>query len=310
MGLSRKTLGEVPSVARSVARETLTDRMMLIAAGLAFFATFAIMPAFAAIGLVIGLVVPADALRRELTALGEIVPEDTLDLMIEFLTEVPGGLGLGATLIVNLAIVFWTIQRSASGLVTTLNIVYDREETRGRLRREGVALMLAFGGLLFVFLALVMIAAVPVVLPLVEGWGATLVRWGRWPLLGLLFLGGIALVYRYVPNHGGRSASGKDEEDPESEAEKESWRVFGVGPFVATAIFLVASALLALYLQYGEGWDHFYGTATSVVVLMTWIFVMVLALMIGAETNAQIVERLRGREGRTLDRFERHERAR
>ncbi|MFN3687602.1 YihY/virulence factor BrkB family protein [Salinarimonas sp.] len=306
MDRARKTVRETPSIARTVVRETLTDRMMLVAAGLAFFATFAIMPAFAAIGLVIGIFVPPDALRRELQALGEIVPEDTLDLMIEFLTEVPAGLGLGVTLIVNLAIVFWTIQRSASGLVTTLNMVYDCEETRGRMRREGVAILLAVGGLLFVFLALVMIAAVPVVLPLVEGWSATALRWGRWPLLGLLFLGGIALVYRYVPNHAGK----REEEGGQAAAEKErSWRVLGIGPFVATAIFLVASILLALYLQYGQGWDHFYGTATSVVVLMTWIFVMVLALMIGAETNAQIVERMRGGDGDTLRRFERHQRA-
>jgi membrane protein len=286
--LPRRSAG----IARCVLRETLTDRIMMVAAGLAFFSAFALLPAIAAIGFVYGGLVDQEVLHSQLDRLSGIVPDETIALLAEFLTTIPAGLGFGLSLGLNLLIVLWTVQRSASGIITALNFVYDLDEKRSRVRREATALAIAFGGLLFLFAALFLIAIAPLFLATMDGTPARLLDWARWPVLGALYLIALSLLYRFGPCH-----------------DDASWTGIGWGPPVATAIWLVASALFALYLAWGEGWGQFYGTATAVMVLMAWMFISALAVMIGAEVNEQIAERRAGHEGSGLrEALDRHER--
>ncbi|HVL73176.1 MAG TPA: YihY/virulence factor BrkB family protein [Beijerinckiaceae bacterium] len=286
--LPQRTAG----IARCVLRETLTDRIMMVAAGLAFFSGFALLPAIAAIGFVYGGLVDQEVLQSQLDRLSGVVPDETIALLTEFLTTIPAGLGFGLSLGLNLLIVLWTVQRTASGIITALNFVYGLDEKRSRVRREAVALGIAFGGLLFLFVALFLIAVAPLFLAAMDDGVGRILDLARWPFLGLLYLLALSLLYRFGPCH-----------------DEASWTGIGWGPPVATAIWLSASALFALYLAWGDGWGQFYGTATAVMVLMAWLFISALAVMIGAEVNEQIAERRGAHQGgdlrHTLDRHER-----
>jgi membrane protein len=103
-------------------------------------------------------------------------------------------------------VVLWTVQRSASGVITALNIAYDVEESRSRLKREAIALVIALGGLAFLLASLFLIAVVPL-LATSSGQGP-LLGLGRWPLLALLFMLGLALLYRYAPTATRRGVPG------------------------------------------------------------------------------------------------------
>ena len=261
------------AVVRHVWREAITDRTMLSAGGLAFFSLFGLLPAIAAIGAVYGLVYSPHALEAQIAHLEEFLPNPAVAILREFVTDVPAGFGLGAGLIFNLVVVLWTVQRSASGIITALNLTHDIEEQRGRAKREIAALAIAGSSLLFLAVALFLIAILPLLSPALAPPfdGAALVL--RWPVLALLFLGHLAAVYSVGP--------------------AEPPRRFGwisIGALVALGLWLAASGLFALYLSVVGGFSPYYGSATAPVVLMTWLFITSWVVMIGAEVNEQLVE--------------------
>jgi len=258
-------------VLRSAFRESFTDRTFLVAAGLAFFGMFSLFPGIAVIGLLFQAFVAPDALEAGVLDEAGVFPDETPGLLVEFLTTVPQDLFTGLGLSLNLAIVLYTVQRAASGMITALNIVYEEDERRGRLRREMVALAIAAGAMILLFLSLVLL----VLMPLADrydalgafGWLMPL----RWPLLALLYFVAFTLLYRFA---GCRDAV--------------EWRAILIGAAFTTAIWSVASVLFTLYMNGAGDWEPYYGSVTAPVVLMTWMFISAFVVMIGAELDAQI----------------------
>lgn len=253
--------------------EAFTDRTMLEAGGLAFFAMFAILPGLAAAGAVYAMFADADAIERQLGAFEEVLPEGTTALLAEFLTSVPGGFGLGIGLAFNLLIVFWTVQRSASGMVTAMNVAHDVEEERSRLGREGVALGLAAASLVFLFASLFLLAVLPLLAARADDGWSTATMWLRWPVLALLFFLYLGSIYRCAPAEPPR---------------RFSW--ISIGALVAMLLWLAASGLFTLYVAGFGGFGTFYGSAAAPMVLMMWLFLTSLVILVGAEINEQLVE--------------------
>jgi membrane protein len=284
-------------LARAVWREAATDRTMLVAAGLAFFALFGLLPAVAAAAVLYGQFVDAEAMQRQLLALGDVLPEGAPELLAEFLTEVPAGFGFGVALFGNLAVIFWTVQRTVSGLITAMNITYDVEERRSRMQREAVALAIAVGGMLFLFASLLLVAVLPYFTGLIGDGLGTAVLWGRWPVLALLFMIALGLLYRFAPCHTGPV----------------SWKWVSWGGVTATVLWLLASILFSVYITvFGiESFSRFYGTATAALVLLTWLFIGSFAIIVGAEINQNLAAAMQGKPivgvKKELDRRERAE---
>lgn len=246
---------------------------MLTAGGLAFFSLFGLLPAIAAIGAVYTLAVDAQTIEAQIGTLEEILPDPLTQMLREFVTRVAGGLGAGIGLLFNLAIVLWTVQRSASGIITALNLVHDVEERRDRLHREGAALAIAGAGLLFLALSLFLVAILPLVAAALLPPFDRLLIVLRWPLLAALFLLYLASVYRIAPAEPPRR-----------------YRWISIGAMVAVALWLVASGLFSLYVSTIGGFSPYYGSATAAVVLLAWLFISSWVVMIGAEVNEQLVE--------------------
>lgn len=251
---------------------------MLSAGGLAFFSLFGLLPAIAAIGAVYGLLYSPEALEAQIAALEHVLPQTALAILREFVTDVPAGFGFGAGLLFNLVIVLWTVQRSASGIVTALNLVHDVEERRSRVGREAAALFIAGSSLLFLALALFLIAILPLFAPALASPFDRLALILRWPLLAILFLLHLAAIYRIGPAEPPR---------------RYGW--ISIGALVAVCLWLVASGLFALYLSLVGGFSPYYGSATAPVVLITWLFITSWVVLIGAEVNEQIVETREGK---------------
>jgi membrane protein len=253
-------------------RHALTDRAMLTAAGLAFFSVFAILPAIAVLALVARIVVGEDALESRFEEWGALLPKGTDALLREFFTIVPEELGLGAGLLLNLLIVFWTVQRSASGIITGLNVVHDVDEKRSRWKREAVAIGIALSTLIFLFVSLYLIVLAPLVTEGMDDWQQVIVEFVRWPLLAAIFFLYLGGLYRFAPAEAPR---------------KFGWISIGAG--VAMLIWLAGTALFALYLAALGGFEEFYGSAASLMVLLAWLFITSFCLLVGAEVNEQLV---------------------
>jgi membrane protein len=247
----------------------------MVAAGLAFFALFSLLPALALVGMVLVRLAGSRAVENEWNDASALLPAGTPQLLSEFLLSVPDSFAAGLGLSINLLVVFWTVQRASSGLITALNVVYDEDEKRNRLRRELVAIAIAAVGLALLFAALFVALVLPVALDLIlpELRGLISIRWIA---LTALLLGALCLLYAYAP---ARSTW--------------HWSSVLIAAGVATLLWLIASLLFTFYMNIVGGWDQYYGSITAAVILMTWMFISSYVVMLGAEVDAQIEALLR-----------------
>jgi membrane protein len=254
---------------RCVGRESFTDRTFMVAGGLAFFGMFSLMPAIAVAGLVFQALVPREALEEGVLGEAALFPEAMPALLVEFLTEVPQGLAAGFGLSLNLLIVLYTVQRAASGTITAMNVVFGEDETRSRVRREAVAMALALGAMAVLFLALFLLVVAPLVVR--AGGGPEAMLAVRWPVLVLALFGGLVMLYRFA-----------------ADREFVAWGAIVAGAAAGTVVLAAASWLFTLYMNTAGDWELYYGSITTPVVLMTWLFLSGFVVMAGAELDAQI----------------------
>ena len=252
-------------LARTVA-ESKSDKLALLAAGVAFFGLLALVPGLVALVSIYGLVAdPADVTRHVGDMLGA-APSEVRDLVREQLESVTtrSDTGAGVGLVVGLAVALWSASSGMKHLIDALNTAYDEDEGRGFVKVRAISLLLTLGAVLFVVGAFVAVAVMPAV---VEGPMSLL----RWPLLALVFMAALATLYRHGPSR----------DEPE-------WRWASAGSVVATVLWLAASGLLSLYVANFASYGETYGSLGSVVVAMLWLFITAVVVLFGAELNAEL----------------------
>lgn len=262
-------------IARRVVRESRADNVPLLAAGVAFYGLVSLFPAMVAVVSLYGLVADPADVADQLSALAGGLPAQAGDLLIEQITKVAGAssgaLGLGV--VVGLGVALWSASSGMTWLLSALSLVYDEREGRSFLQRRGRALVLTVGAALTLVVSVALIAALPAVAGLVglEDTGTLAAAVLRWPLLAALVVLGLSTLYRHGPDR----AHAK-------------WRWVTWGSAIATALWLVASAGFALYASVAGRFDETYGPIGGVVVLMLWLHLSVLAVLLGAEINAEM----------------------
>jgi membrane protein len=263
--------------AAEVKREIFSDHVLMVASGLAFHAMLAVLPTLAAIAAVWQIVADPALLEQALQSTEGLLPSGTLDLARDFITSVPDGFGLGLGLMLNLAFVLWTAQRSASGLISALNIVFDENETRGRLRRALAGLGIAIGGVGYLLVSLATLALMPILASRTQSQAVQYVEYLRWPLLGLTFFFGIGLLFSFGPCR-----------------KEPKWRPFTWGSAVATLLWMSISFGLTIYVSYAGSFGRLYGSISSVIVALLWFYLSALAVLAGAELDAALQQQKDG----------------
>jgi membrane protein len=162
------------------------------------------------------------------------------------------------------------------------NVVYETPEGRPfwKLRPLQILVTLAMVVLL-ALLALSLVLTGPVVDQVAGPLGisdAATTAWdiAKWPVMLAVVILMIAVLYHASPN-----------------VKLPGFKWVTPGAIVAVVIWLVASALFALYVAKFGSYDKTYGTLGGVVVLLIWLWITNLALLLGLEMNA---ERERNRE--------------
>jgi membrane protein len=138
------------------------------------------------------------------------------------------------------------------------------------------------GAVVLALLALAILIAVPPVLGLIKhpSVPALLLTIGRWPILLVLVGFALSLVYRFGPC---RAAP--------------RWRWITWGSALAAIAWLAASALFSWYVANFGSYDKTYGSLGAIIGFMTWIWVSIIVVLIGAKLDAEI-EPWAGRAGR------------
>jgi membrane protein len=250
------------------------DNLTLVAAGCAFYALLALVPAMTALVLVYGLVADPATVAGQVESLAGVVPADVLGLVAEQLqrlvAEPSGGLSWGLAIALGLAL--WSASAGMRSLLTALNVAYREEEKRGLIGLGLLGLAFTVAAVVSVFVAIVTIVGVPVVLGVVGlgGVAETLVRLVRWPIIGGLLIIGLAILYRYGPSRA-----------------RARWRWISLGSIVATVLWLVASIGFSWYVTSFASYNKTYGSLGAVVVLMLWLYISVLVIILGAKLDAE-----------------------
>ena len=154
-----------------------------------------------------------------------------------------------------------------------LNIAYNEEERRGMISFYGTALVLTFGAVLAIIVALALVVALPALLKAIGlNWLVEIaVSLVRWPVLAALAIVGFAVVYRYGPSRA-----------------RPRWRWVSWGAAIAVVLWLIGSALFSLYVTRFGNYNETYGAAAAMVILLMWFLLSSYAILIGAEINAEM----------------------
>jgi len=168
-GRSAETPSEIPAsgwkdILLRVYRGISENRILLVAAGVTFYALLAIFPAIAALISVFGLFADPASVANHLDTIANVAPGGAIDLLREEMTRLAsqGGTTLGVSFLVSLAISLWTANSGVKAIFDALNIVYGEDEKRSFLKLNAITLSVTLGIVVFILLTLAAIVAVPV----------------------------------------------------------------------------------------------------------------------------------------------------
>ena len=250
------------------------DNVPLMAAGVAFYLFLALFPALIAAVTIYGLVADPQQVEQQVDSLAQTLPPEAAQLLEQQLKDIAtsSSSALGWGLVASVGGALFAASGGVQNLVKAVNIAYDEEETRGFVKLRALALALTLGAVVFLAVAVGLVAVLPVVLDAVNlGAAATIgVQVARW--LGLVVFVAIALavIYRYAP----------DRDNPK-------FRWVGLGSIVATVLWVVGSAAFSLYVTNFGSYSKTYGALAGVVVLLLWLWLTSLIVLVGAEINSE-----------------------
>ena len=267
----------VVGAAKDAKRDNLTD----VAATLAYYGFLAIPAVLLVVVGVFSRTAGTDTIESLVGRLEGVVPEEALTLIQDSLTRATENRSGGLVLIVvGLLLALWTATGAMNALMRGLNRVFGVEETRGLVRQK----LTGLGMLLCVLLGLALTVGLLVLGPLLAdklgkaldmedafGW----IWWSaQWPIL----LAGLLVAF------GGVLYLGPN-------VELRRWRLFTPGALIAVAVWLVASGLFAFYASQFSSYNKAWGSLAAVVIMLTWLWLSALALLFGAEINAEAERR-------------------
>jgi membrane protein len=256
--------------------EILADRLLLIAAGVVFYALLAIVPAITALVSFYGLFTPAKTIGDQVAFLADVMPATAWSVIADQVTRIAAKSDGKLTLafIVGLGVALWSANAGVKSIFDALNIVYDEDEKRSFIRLNAISLVFTLGAIAVLLLALGAVVVTPLVLASL-GFAAEqqagLLPLLRWPAMFVIVMAGLALLYRFGPSR-----------------RKPKWRWVSVGSVFATLAWLGVSAAFSWYLSRFADYNATYGSLGAVIGLMMWLWISVSVVLLGAELNSEI----------------------
>lgn len=263
---------------REVADVAFSDRISLVAAGCAFYAMLALFPALSLILSFYGIWFDPLSVEPQLEVLYRLLPEASYNLIagrVHQLVATPRET-LGLSVLIGGAIALWGSSAGIRALLGALNLAYHQPEARGTLAFYATALLLTVGAILAVTVGLGFLVALPAILDALgfPPRDALMVRGMSLMLLLFAVLIAIGALYRFGPAR------------PPTH-----WRLLSAGSVLATLLWVVASAAFSLYVSNFATYDATYGPLGAAAALLTWLYVTVYLILLGAELDAALARR-------------------
>jgi membrane protein len=257
------------------ATEIITDRVSLVAAGCAFYATLALFPTISMIISIYGLAFDPTTVEPQLAALRDLLPPSAFTLIsdrVHVLVSKPPGT-LTFSLLVSIVIALWSSATGTKSILGALNLAYEEREKRSFLKFQLTAFAMTLCGMVASAIGIALLVLLPAVesfLGISEG-AQLLARLASFVMLVVFVLLALSMLYRFGPSR--RSPS---------------WHWVTPGAIVATVLWLAASALFSYYVGHLASYDATYGPLGAVIGVMMWFYVTAFVVLVGAELNAEL----------------------
>jgi len=255
--------------------EVLSDHVMLIAAGVTFYALLAMVPALTALVSVYGLFADPATLNRHVDLLQGLVPEGGLEILREQMQPLTqqGQTKLGLTSLLALALALWSANSGMKSMFEAMNVAYDEEEKRSFVWLTAVSLAFTLATIATVLILIGLMLVLPLVLRFIGVGSAAqwAVRIGGLAFVLLLMIAGLAALYRWGPSR--RAAK---------------WRWITPGATLAIVVIAVATGLFSWYATSIGSYNATYGSLGAIFGFMTWLWIAAIIVIVGAELNSEI----------------------
>jgi membrane protein len=271
----RSWIGTLKRTGKQFSHDNLTDW----AAALTYYAVLSVFPAIIALISILGLVVDPKTITRVITdvvsQLGPSSAVDTFKGPIDQISSNRSGALLG--LIVGVAVALWTASGYVGAFMRASNAIYEREEGRPFYILRPLQLLVTFVLVMMaalVVLSLIISGPVASAIGSAVGVGDTAVTvWNiaKWPVMLVVVMVMLAVLYWPAPN-----------------ARQKNFRWVSPGAVVAVIIWVIASAAFAFYVGNFGSYNKTYGTLGGVIAFLVWMWITNLAVLFGAELNAEI----------------------
>ncbi|MEV4200656.1 YihY/virulence factor BrkB family protein [Micromonospora globbae] len=263
---------------RRTVREFQEDKLTDWAAALTYYGVLSIFPGLLVLVSILGLLGPetTETVKNTVT---QAIPEGNIQGILERAIDQAkqsGGLASLAA-VLGLLAAFWSASGYIAAFMRASNAIYDVPEGRPIWKtlpiRVGVTavigVMLLVSAVIVVFTGRLAEAAGNAI-----GLGSTAVTvWNiaKWPVLLILVSLMFAILYWASPNarHGG-------------------FRWVSPGGVLAVVIWLVVSGLFALYVTNFGSYNKTYGTLAGVIIFLIWLWLTNIAILLGAEFDAEL----------------------
>ena len=269
---SKSWFGVLKRTGKEFKEDNLTDW----AAALTYYGVLSIFPALIVLVSILGLI-GESATQPLIDNLGSVAPGPAQDIFRSAIENLQGSQGAaGVFFVIGILGAIWAASGYIAAFMRASNAIYDMPEGRPIWKTLPVRI-----GLTVLLIVLTVISAVAVTLTgglateagNLIGLGDTAVTvWNiaKWPVLLLLVSFMFAVLYWAAPN-----------------VKQPGFRWISPGGILAVIGWVIASAAFAFYVANFGSYNKTYGALAGVIVFLVWMWITNIAVLLGAELNAE-----------------------
>jgi membrane protein len=255
--------------------EVMADNCLGLAAQLAYYFFLALFPALLFLVALISFIPVENVMDTIVDNLARVAPSEVLTIVQEQILKIAHD-DAGGLLTFGMLGTIWSSSSGVTAIMDSLNQAYDIQESRPWWKVRLTALGLTVALAIFIVVATTLVVAGPLLAEKIADWFylGPAFEWSwkilQWPVVFILVSAGIAMMYYFAPDA------------------EQDWVWITPGSVLATFLWLVISLGFKFYVTNFGSYNATYGTIGGVIVLLLWFYVSALAVLVGAELNAEI----------------------
>jgi membrane protein len=253
--------------------DDITDR----AAALTYFGVLAIFPGMLVLVSIMGML-GQSAQQSILSNINGIAPGGAKTFLTGVIHQVQGRAGAAsAAAIVGILVALWSASGYVAAFMRAMNAVYEVDEGRPIWKTAPIRLGVTLVTVVVLVISAVMVAVTGPIASRVGqalGIGNTgVLIWDivKWPVLIVIISMLLSLLYWASPN-----------------VKQPGTKWITPGGIVAVVLWIIASALFGVYVSFSGSYNKTYGTLATVIIFLVWLWITNIAILLGAEFNAEM----------------------